>query len=382
MLSSFATQQRVHAGREPPVLTTLREICTAFGPAYLERYPPLPLAHRKVLSALQHCQSGAYGPSLSQCQDCGGHHRVAHSCGNRHCPQCQQPTTQQWLHHPLDKQLPGPHFLRTVTVPETLRPFMRSHQRPAYQALFHASATSLKRLAADARCIGTALSGFTGILHTWGRQLQYHPHIHSIVPGGGLSRDRTTWCPSRANFFVPVTALSPLSRALFKEAMPHAGLLAHIAPQVWTLPWNVHSQANHHGHAACTSLAPYVFKVAVSNRRLVGLTDRPVTFTSRKVGRARLRTAHLDVMEFLRRFLQHVWPDGWQKVRHFGVLHARCAVPLVTLRQLIGQGHPRAGQPSQRTPPQPFAARCPTCGIPRRLVVRVWISPSNLGETS
>src|SRR5262250_2105933 len=124
--------------------------------------------------------------------------------------------------------------------------------------------------------------------------------------------------------------------------MLQAGLLEHIDPQVWTIPWHVHSQAQHHSHSAFTYLAPYVFKVAISNHRLVSLTDRTVTFTYRKVGSARPRTAHLDVMEFLRRFLQHVLPDGFMKVRHFGFLHASCTVPLLaTVRLLMGQVRPR-----------------------------------------
>jgi Transposase zinc-binding domain/Putative transposase len=169
-------------------MTTLRAIFTAFAPEYLERYPHLPTSHRKVISAICNCQSGHSGHSLSQCHSCGEKHRVHHSCGNRPCPQCQQHKTQPWLHHHLDKQLPGPPFLITFTVPETLRPFIRSHQRIASQALFPASSFALKRLAKDERFIGTEIPGFTGVLHTWGRQLQYHPHIHSIVPGGGSQR--------------------------------------------------------------------------------------------------------------------------------------------------------------------------------------------------
>jgi Putative transposase/Transposase zinc-binding domain len=363
-------------------MTTLRDIFTAFAPEYLERYPNLPTAHRQVISAIQQCRSGHYGHSLYQCSRCGEHHRVNHSCGNRHCPQCQQHKTQQWLSRHLDKQLPGPHFLLTFTVPETLRLFIRSHQRPAYQAMFHASAEALKRLATDARFIGTDLPGFTGVLHTWGRQLQYHPHIHYIVPGGGLSKDRTTWLSSRANFFVPVKALSPLYRAIFKEDMRQVGLLEQVDPQAWTIPWNVHSQANHHGSSAFTYLAPYVFKVAISNRRLVALTDRTVTFTYRKVGSARLRTAQLDVMEFLRRFLQHVLPEGFMKVRHFGLLHASCTVPLTTIRLLMGQRHPHGGQPPRCTPLRPRAARCPTCGAPMHVIMRLWTAPMAFVDTS
>ena len=362
-------------------MTTLRDIFTAFAPAYLERYPHLPLSHRKVIRAIHQCQSGSYGHSLSQCPNCGGQHRVNHACGNRHCPQCQQHTTQQWLQHHLDTQLPGPHFLMTFTVPETLRPFLRSHQRPAYQAMFRASSTALKRLAHDERFIGTDLPGFTGVLHTWGRQLQYHPHIHSIVPGGGLSKDRSAWLPSRANFFVPVKALSPIYRALFKDAMCHAGLLEQIDPQVWTIPWNVHSQAQPHGHAAFTYLAPSVFKVAISNHRLVSLNDRTVTFTYRKVGRVRLRTTSLDVMEFLRRFLQHVLPHGFMKVRHFGFPHPSCAIPPATIRLMMGQAPPLDGPPPPRTPPPPRVARCPTCGAPLRVVMRLWTSHSGFVDT-
>jgi hypothetical protein len=244
-----------------------------------------------------------------------------------------------------------------------------------------ASATALKRLAKDERFIGTDLPGFTGVLHTWGRQLPYHPHIHDIVPGGGLAKDRTTWRPSRATFFVPVKALSPIYRALFKEEMRQAGLLEHIAPQVWTLPWNVHSQAHPHGHAAFTSLAPYVFKVAISNGRIVSLTDRTVTFTYRKVGSTRLRTAHLDVMELLRRFLQPVFPDGCMTVRHFGFLHASCAIPLTTLRLLIVQAHPSDGQLPQPHPPQLLVARCPTCGAPLRVIMRRWTAHRDFVDT-
>jgi len=362
-------------------MTTLRDVFTALAPESLERSPHLPLAHRRGMSAIQPCRSGHDGSSLSQCQHCGGQHRVHHACGNRHGPQWQPHTTHQWFPHHLDTQLPGPHVLLTFTVPETLRPCIRSPQRPAYQAMLHASATARTRLAADERCIGTDLPGCTGVLPPWGRQLQYHPHIHSIVPGGGLSKDRTTWQPSRAHFFVPVKALSPIDRAICKEDMPHASLLEHLDPHVWTLPWNVHSQAKHHGHAAFTSLAPYGFRVALSNSRIVGLTDRTVTVTYRKVGSARPRTTPLDAIAFLRRFLQHVLPDGFMQVRHFGLLHASGAIPLDTIRRLSVQVHPSEDQPPPRPPPPPRAARCPTWGAPRRVVMRLWTSHRDCVDT-
>jgi hypothetical protein len=180
---------------------------------------------------------------------------------------------------------------------------------------------------------------------------------------------------------VPVKALSPLYRALFQDDMRQAGLRAPINPQVWTISWHVHSQVNHHGHSAFTSLAPYVFRIAISNQRLVSLKDHTVTFTYRKVGSARLRTTRLDVMEFIRRFLQHVLPHGFMKVRHFGLLHASCAIPLATIRLMIVQGHPREGKPTPRQSPTPLAARCPTCGAPMRVVMRLWTSPKSFVDT-
>ena len=275
----------------------------------------------------------------------------------------------------VSSRQPRSGFLRTCTVPETLRALMRSPQRRADHAMLQAAATARQRLATDERCIGTALPGFTGVLPTWGRQLPYHPHLHAIVPGGGLSAAHAAWWPSRANFFVPVNALSPISRALFKDDMRHAGLLEHLAPQVWHLPWNVHSQATHHGHAACTSLAPSVCRGTIANSRLVALTDRTVPFTARKVGSARPRTAHLDVMACLRRCLQPVVPDGCVKVRHGGFLHASCAIPPATLRLLRGQGHPRDD------PPPPLAVRCPTGGAPMRVVMRLWTANNGFVAT-
>jgi Putative transposase len=180
---------------------------------------------------------------------------------------------------------------------------------------------------------------------------------------------------------VPVKALSPISRALCKEERPHAGLVEQSDPQVWNTSWNVHSQANSYGHSAFTYLAPYVFKGAISNSRIVSLTDRTVTVTSRPPGSARPRTAHLDALEFIRRFLQHVLPDGFMQVRHVGFLHARCAIPLDTLRLLIVQAYPIDGQPTRLPPPKPVVTFCPTCGGPMRVVMRLWTANSAFLDT-
>jgi hypothetical protein len=353
-------------------MSTITDIFTAYASEYIARYPNLPASHHKAIDAICRCRTGAYGYSLYACQRCQQQHYIAHACGNRHCPQCQHHKAVQWLHNQLDKQLPGPYFLITFTVPEALRPFCRSHPRLAYQTLFTASSQALKRLAQDPRFVGTTLPGFTGILHTWGRQLQYHPHIHYIVPGGGLSQERDAWLPSRTNFYVPVRALSPIYRALFKQEIHTAGQLEQIDPHIWNTPWNVHSQANPTGATSLKYLAPYVFKVAISNRRIVGLQDRIVTFTYRKPGSARPRTTRLDVLEFMRRFLQHVLPAGFMKVRHFGFMNANCRITTDTIRQMITSQTGATPEQPQRTATTLAQVTCPNCGAPLIVLSRVW----------
>ena len=349
-------------------MTPLRAICTALAPADLERSPPLPPAPRQVLSALHHCRSGSEGPRLSPGPPGARPPRGQPACGPRPCPQCQQPPPPPWLQPHLAHPLPGPHGLRTLTVPATLRPCLRAPQRRASHALLQASATARTRRAHDERVVGTDRPGCTGVLPPWGRPRQDHPPRHAMVPGGGLAKDRTGWGPSRATCLVPVTARAPLSRARCTAARPHAGLLEPSAPQGGTLPGHGHRQAQPHGSSACTSRAPSVCTVASAHRRLVGLLDRPGPCTSRPVGRARLRPPPLDVLALLRRCLPPVWPDGCVTVRHCGVRQARGAVPLATRRRRLGQGRPRDDQPPRRPPPRvatvrPGAARCTSsCG--------------------
>jgi Putative transposase/Transposase zinc-binding domain len=352
-------------------MPTLTAIFNAYGAEYLARSPNLPLAHLKPLQALRACRTGAYGYSLSPCPSGGQPHRLAPACGQRHCPQGQQQKARQWLHQPLHQQLPGPSFLITFPVPEPLRPCCRSPPRLASQGMCKASSAARTRLAREARFIGTALPGFTGILPTWGRQLQSHPHIHSMVPGGGLSKDRAAWWPSRANFSVPVKALSPVYRAIFQEERPTAGLVDQIAPQVWHPPWHVPSQANPPGATSWQSLAPDGFQVASANRRIVSLQDRIVPFTSRKPGSARPRTTPLDVLECRRRCLQHGLPSGFMQGRHFGLLSASGALHTPDIRRMLAETSdvPPEPRPSQDAPSPPVS--CPHCGGELLVITRL-----------
>ena len=342
----------------------LQQLFRAHGPAYLERFANAPANHRKVLAAIQRCRSDQAGHILYHCQDCGKPHRIARGCGNRHCPNCQHHKTQAWLQCALDRQLPGHHFMITFTVPEALRAFLRSNQRVGYEALFQASSGAIKTLAADPRFFGAPMPGLLGVLHTWGQQLQYHPHIHYLVPGGAISPHDRQWHPSSPGFYLPVHALSRLFRAKFHDAIAAHGLLADIAPALWHIDWNVHCQPAGDGQATLGYLARYVFRVAIAERRIGHVDERSVQFRYRKPHSNRLRTMALPIDEFIRRFLQHVLPTGFQKVRRFGFLSPTCAVPIQEVRDRIamasGFADEASSDPIELAPPEPM--RCPHCG--------------------
>lgn len=310
-------------------------IFRTFGPEYLKKYPHMPRQHRKVITAIINCRSGEYGAAFYHCENCGGRHRVDCSCGNRHCPQCQYHKTRQWLETQLEKTLPVNHTMLTFTVPALLRPFCRANQQAAYAAMFKASSESIKALLKDPRFVGTDLPGFTGVLHTWGRLMPYHPHIHYILPAGGLSTDRKKWITARNSFYLPVRALSKIYRAKFKAEMERLGLIDQIEPSVWATDWVVNCQAVGSPEASLKYLAPYVFRVAISDNRIVAVEDRKVTFSYRKTGSRRLRKATLEVMDFISRFLQHVLPTGFMKVRHYGFMSANCKVTIRKLRLMV-----------------------------------------------
>jgi hypothetical protein len=342
----------------------INDIFRTFGPEYLQRFgDDVPKEHRKAMDAILKCHTEEAGLAFYECDDCGHPHMVYRSCGNRHCPSCQHHKTREWLETRLNRQLPGHHFLLTFTVPESLRRFIRSHQRLAYAALFKASAGAIKKLAADDRHIGGDLTGFFGVLHTWGRTLEYHPHIHYIAAGGALSAKDGAWHPSPIGFYLPIRALSKIFRAKFRDEMEDAGLFGEIPAQAWETEWNVNSQAVGASSASLKYLAPYVFKVAIANSRILKVENRTVTFRYRKPRCSRWRIMVLEVMEFIRRFLQHVLPTGFMKVRYFGFMNPNCKVALDTISALIelsyGFNLPEL-EADGLDPWQPIT--CPSCG--------------------
>jgi hypothetical protein len=365
-------------------MPTVADALRRYGEQYLERFDAtMPEEHKKVLRAIRACRTGELGMVLYACQSCGTLHLVGRSCGNRHCPTCQHEKTQAWLEKQTDRLLPCPYFLVTFTLPAELREVARSHQRVIYAALFEASSEALRALAADPKFLGTDRLGFFGVLHTWGRTLQYHPHVHYVVPGGGIDKEGRNWLPSRADFLVPVKALSILFRAKFRAILAREGLLSLVKPAVWHRDWVVNSQATGDGRASLRYLAPYVFRVAIGNHRILSCEDNQVVFTYRRVGSNRPRKMTLDAMEFVRRFLQHVLPPGFQKVRHYGFLSPNGGVTIEVVRWLVtisnGGIFSLVVNASQVLAPQP-PRRCPICG---GAMSRIGIlSPTYLFDTS
>jgi Putative transposase/Transposase zinc-binding domain len=349
-------------------MPTVADVVRRYGGEYLERFGArMPGEHKKVMHAIAACRTGELGTVLYQCESCGQTHAMGRSCGNRHCPTCQQDKTKAWLETQTDRLLPCPYFLVTFTLPAELRALARSHQRTVYSALFEASSAALRLLAADPKFVGTDRIGFFGVLHTWGRTLEYHPHVHYVVPGGGLSADGSRWLPSRAGFFVPVEALSIIYRAKFRDALKREGLLNQVDPAVWRRDWVVHSQAAGDGRASLHYLAPYVFRVAIGDHRIVSCDDGKVTFSYRRVGSNRPRKMTLDAHEFIRRFLQHILPAGFQKVRHYGFLSPNSGIALEAVRWLVtvltGAIFALVAKGAEG-PTTTSAPRCPVCGGP------------------
>jgi len=314
------------------------------------------------MEAIMSCRTPVHGFTVYQCEKCGKTHYIHRGCGNRHCPTCQAGKALTWMDDQLEKLLPADYFLITFTVPEEIRAFMRAHQRETYNALFAASSQAIKVLSPDPKFIGGDLPGFFGVLHTWGRQMQYHPHIHYVAPGGAFNTQDGGWYCARADFYLPVKALSKIYRAKFRDAMQAAGLLHQIDPMTWESGWNVNIQAVGSGEKTVRYLSHYVFKVAISDYRIEKFEDGMVTFRYRKTGSNRDRRITVPAFEFIRRYLQHVLPTGFMKIRHYGFMNANSSVSLDQVRALIELQHGFEIQIEQQAETSERTLYCPDCG--------------------
>jgi hypothetical protein len=353
-------------------MVEVADIFRLHGPDYRAKFADRMLpSHRRAMEDIEHCRTEALGGQVYYCANCQDHRYSYHSCKNRHCPKCQNDQANEWLEKQQNLLLPVTHFMVTFTLPEELRRLARANQKIVYNILFRASSEALQQLALDPRFIGGRI-GMVGVLHTWTRDLMYHPHVHYIVTGGGLAEDGK-WNSSRPDFLLPVKALSPIFRAKFRDLLKQTNLFPLVDPRVWRKDWVVHSQPVGTGSAAFKYLAPYIFRVAIGNRRILALEDGQVTFSYKDSATDQTRFSTIPAEEFIRRFLQHVLPKGFVKVRYYGLLAAANRHLLDQARQLLttaaAQSIPSNADCQQKDKLDP--PRCPKCGAALRLVERL-----------
>src|SRR2546422_22264 len=344
-------------GAERPPRIELADIVRAHGAAY-QRAHPLCRAQRRALRAIAECRTAALGGHRAVCPACGAERITYNSCRNRHCPKCQRVATERWLTARRAEVLPIPYFHVVFTLPHVLNPLAQSHPRLIYRLLFQSAASTLVSFGRDPRHLGGDL-GVTAVLHTWGQTLTQHVHVHCVVTGGALAPDGTRWTPARPGFLFPVRALAKVFRGRYLAALRQAfdrgelhvtgGLAALAEPaafDAWLAElrhqaWVVYCKPPFAGpEHVLAYLGRYTHRVALSNDRLLAVTDGRVCFRWRDYADGdRVKVMALDVDEFLRRFLLHVVPDGFVRVRHFGLLaNCRRAMALAHCRRLLMPG--------------------------------------------
>ena len=352
----------------------------------------------KVLEAIARCRTAALGGHRDQCARCGHQVISYNSCRNRHCPKCQTSARDQWLHQRQQELLPVDYYHVVFSLPHILVPLMWQNKRRLFSLLFQSSAATLLAVAADPKHLGAEI-GFLSILHTWGQTLQPHPHIHCVVPGGGLSPDHTQWLSSRFSFFLPVKVLSRVFRGKFVAGLRRAfqrhqlrfyGECLPLADEknfavflrtLFQQDWIVYAKPPFGGpQHVLHYLARYTHRVAISNHRLLSLSESQVTFRWKDYAHGnKPRTMTLSPQEFLRRFLQHVLPRGFPRIRYFGWLANRARGDLLPLcRLLLHQPPPTTDASSAH---QPATWRCPLCQGPMYLVERLTAAQIFFAET-
>jgi len=338
-------------------------------PAYLAKYgDAVPSGHRKVIAAITRCRTGALGGILYACADCGTCYWVGRSCGNRHCPTCGHDKTAAWLEKQSQRLMPVHHFLVTFTVPEELRSVLRACQAPGYAALFRAGADSIRDVGSATKSLRGCHLGFFGVLHTWGRDpCVYHPHVHFVVPGGGVSEDRSKWKATPENFLFHHGTLIRVYKAKLADALRACDLYDRVPARAWKAKFVVDIKPVGDGQAVLKYLAPYVHRVAISDNRILACDRESVTYCYTPSGTKQSKTRRVTGEEFVRGFVQHTLPSGFQKVRHYGWMSANCRVTLDEVRWIVwlflgwtywlGSGYA-----PQKTSPEKSSVCCPHCG--------------------
>ena len=367
------------------------------GPAWRRAHAGhVSLAQLKVMSAIEACRTAALGGHVAACTACGHSHVAYNSCRNRHCPKCQGVAARDWLEARAADLLPVSYYHLVFTLPAPVADIAYTNKAVVYGLLLRASAETLLTIAADPRHLGARI-GMTSVLHTWGSVMTHHPHVHIIVPGGGLSEDGERWIACRPGFFLPVRVLSRLFRRLFLTGLAaahHTGRLrffgdrvdladpdafaAFIAP-LREAEWVVYAKAPFGGpQAVLAYLSRYTHRVAIANSRLVAANAETVTFRwkdYRTKGRDRQKVMRLETGEFIRRFLTHVLPPGFHRIRHYGLFANAARVRNIeTIRRLLHAEPPAAGldgniaQAPDAADTHTLRQPCPCCGGPMIII--------------
>jgi hypothetical protein len=361
-------------------VTSLAEALTEHGPAYLSKFQDqLPVNVQRVISLITRCRTGALGGVHYQCEGCGNEHWVGRSCGNRHCATCGHEKTQVWIEKQRDRLMPVHHFLVTFTVPRELGLMLRgcheTGQRDGYRCLFDSSAQSIRDVGAATKLLAGCQLGFFGVLHTWGRDLQtYHPHIHYVVPGGGVKLDEhgsaVSWQSTPENFLFHHGTLIRVYKAKLADELRGCGLYDQVPSEVWSKDFVVDIQPVGHAVPTLKYLAPYVHRVAISDKRIVAVDDASVSYTVRPSKATITRTIPGD--QFVAAFAQHILPKGFQKIRHYGWMSSNSRVGLDEVKWLVwiflGWTFWLASGYAPQEPPLTASLRCGECGGAMRVV--------------
>jgi hypothetical protein len=368
------------------------DIFRGHGPAWRQANTGhVSLQQLKVMSAIERCRTAALGGHVARCADCA-HTTIAYnSCRNRHCPKCLGAAAREWLAEREAELLPVPYYQVVFTLPAAIADIAYQNKAVVYDLLFKVSAETMLTIAADPKRLGARI-GLTSVLHTWGSAMTHHPHLHMIVPGGGISPDGERWVSCRPGFFLPVRVLSRLFRRLFLEkliATHQAGRLsffgnhAHLADAqsfaallapFRKAEWVVYAKRPFGGpEAVLAYLSRYTHRVAIANSRLIAFDEQGVTFKwkdYRIEGRDRYKQMTLATDEFIRRFLIHVLPKGLHRIRHYGLLaRGACADNVARARELLAVARPE-GQPTAAAA-EPSKSSCPCCGG-RMIIIEVF----------
>jgi hypothetical protein len=346
----------------PTVLGALRE----FLPDFWKGAFPLSSGQRRALWAITHCRTAALGGRAFGCDQCGQTHFAFHSCNHKACPQCGRAATARWVQRELGKLINAPYFLVTFTLPAPLREcFFGPHAKEAYDLFFTAASRALCEKLATAKGLRATVSGFTAVLHTWNQQLGFHPHLHCLVPGAGLGERGRFVRVRQPNFLVHRPHLQSAFRQHLRELFHAHGW--QVDPTVWGRDWGVHIQAAGNGASALKYLGAYVARTAISDARLLQVTEGTVTFRWKNRQAKRSETLTLDGVEFVRRYLRHVLPRGLRSIRYYGFCHPAARANRLRVQLHSGRTVQMGAWPVIPAPATP-PPLCPRCHQPMRLV--------------